>query len=69
MRCGEQAVLDASAWPVRPALYGGVGDAVAAGDGAADAIEGRDAQDDSFLLLCSSIAAVVSTRVFDQVVQ
>ena len=41
---GEQAVLDASALPVRPARYGGVGDAIAAGDGAADAIEGSDTQ-------------------------
>ena len=40
----EQAVLDASALPVRPVRYGGVGDAIAAGDGAANAIDGRDAQ-------------------------
>ncbi len=69
MRCGEQAVLDASALSVRLARYGGVGDAIAAGDGAADAVEGRDTQGDSFLLLCSSIAAVASIRVFEQVVQ
>ena len=66
---GEQAVLDASALPVRPARYGGVGGAIAAGDGAANAIEGRDAQSRSFLLLRSSIVAVVSIRVFEQVVQ
>ena len=69
MRCGEQAVLDASALSVRLARYGGVGDAIAAGDGAADAIEGRDTQGGSFLLLRSSIVAVVSIRVFEQVVQ
>jgi len=69
VRCGEQAVLDASALSVRLARYGGVGDAIAAGDGAADAIEGRDAQGDSFLLLRSSIVAVVSINVFEQVVQ
>ena len=60
VRGGEQAVLDAAALPVRPARYSGVGDAVAAGDGAADAIEGRDAQGGSFLLLRSSIDATVS---------
>ena len=65
----EEAVLDASALPVRSARYGGVGDAIAAGDGAADAIEGRDTQGGSFLFLRSSIAAVVSIRVFEQVVQ
>ena len=69
VRGGEQAVLDASALPVRPARYGGVGDAVVAGDGTTDAIEGRDAQGGSFLLLRSSIAAKVSIRVFEQVVQ
>lgn len=43
---GEQAVLDASALGPcgAAARYGGVGDAIAAGDGAANAIEGRDAQ-------------------------
>ena len=70
VRGGEQAVLDASALPMRPAARsGGVGDAVAARDSAADAIEGRDAQGGSFLLLRSSIAAKVSIRVFEQVVQ
>ena len=66
---GEQAVLDAPALPVRPARYGGVGDAIAPSDGAADAIEGRDTQGGSFLLLRSSIVAVVSIRIFEQVVQ
>lgn len=42
----EEAVLDASALGLcgAAARCGGVGNAVAAGDGAADAIEGRDAQ-------------------------
>ncbi|MFR3925518.1 MAG: hypothetical protein ACLTXI_10040 [Collinsella sp.] len=44
VRGREQAVLDATALAGCPARYGGVGDAVAAGDGAANAIEGRDAQ-------------------------
>ena len=46
VRGGEQAVLDASALGLcgATARYGGVGDAIAAGDGAADAIEGRNAQ-------------------------
>ena len=68
---GEQAVLDASALGLcgAAARYGGVGDAIAAGDGAADAIEGRDTQGGSFLLLRSSIVTVVSIRVFEQVVQ
>ena len=62
VRGGEQAVLDASALGLCGAAsrYSGVGDAVAAGDGAADAIEGRDAQGGSFLLLRSSIDATVS---------
>ncbi|WP_368158857.1 hypothetical protein [Collinsella aerofaciens] len=43
---GEQAVLDASALgPCGDAArYGGVGDAIVAGDGAANTIERRDAQ-------------------------
>lgn len=43
---GEQAVLDAAALGLRGAVFrcSGVGDAVTAGDGAANAIEGRDAQ-------------------------
>ena len=42
----EEAVLDAAALGLRGAVFrcSGVGDAVAAGDGAANAIEGRDAQ-------------------------
>ena len=42
----EEAVLDAAALGPcgAAARYGGVGDAMAAGDGAANAIEGRDAQ-------------------------
>ena len=70
VRGGKQAVLDASALTVRPAArYGGVGDAVAAGYDTADAIEGRDAQGGSFLLLRLSIVATVSVRVFEQIVQ
>lgn len=43
---GEQAVLDAAALGLRGAVFrcSGVGDAVTAGDGVANAIEGRDAQ-------------------------
>ena len=42
----EEAVLDAAALGLRGAVFrcSGVGDAVAEGDGAANAIEGRDAQ-------------------------
>ena len=68
---GEQAVLDASALGPcgAAARYGGVGDAIAAGDGAANAIEGCDAQSRSFLLLRSSIDTAVFARVFEQVVR
>lgn len=46
VRGREEAVLDAAALGLRGAVSrcSGVGDAVAAGDGAANAIEGRDAQ-------------------------
>ena len=46
VRGGEEPVLDASALGLcgTAARYGGAGDAIAAGDGVADAIEGRNAQ-------------------------
>ena len=71
VRGGEEAVLDAAALGLcgAAARYGGVGEAIAAGDGAADAIEGVMLKAESFLLLRSSIDAAVFARVFERIVQ
>jgi len=69
VRCGEQAVLDASALPVRPVRYGGVGDAIAAAMARRMLSMGVMLKAESFLLLRSSIDATVFVRVFEQVVR